>query len=263
MIRNTIAILRKELRGYFGSPIAYVVTAIFWILAGFFFTQILFFVVQNSNQADAMAAQLGNTQQFDAAGIFLEQFMGIVGVLFLFVLPMLTMGLYAEERRNGTMELLATSPLSNLSVALGKWLASLLWCVTMLLPLLVYEVLALSTTDPATNFTVVAIAHVGLILLAATVLSLGMFVSSLTDSTLIAAVGTFGLVLLLWVVDGLAGEGSGPVAATLRHLSLLQHYQSWTQGVVNTSSLVLFASLTGLGIFLTVQSVEALRWQQR
>ncbi|WP_017326915.1 ABC transporter permease [Synechococcus sp. PCC 7336] len=262
-MRNTLAILRKELRGYFGSPTAYIVTAAFWVLAGFFFTQILADILNASSQADFFAAQLGRGQGFDAGTQFLQRFLGAIVLLFLFVLPMLTMGLYAEERRRGTMELLATSPLTNLSVAIGKWLASLLWCVTMLLPFFVLEVLALSSAEPGMNFALLAAAHVGLLMMASAILALGLFVSSLTDNTLIAAVGTFSMVLLLWVIDALAGNRTGAIASGLRHLSLLRHYESWLQGIVTSDSLVVFAGLTVFGLFLTVQSVEALRWQTR
>jgi ABC-2 type transport system permease protein len=93
-------------------------------------------------------------------------------------------------------------------------------------------------------------------------MALGLFVSSLTDNTLIAAVATFGLVLLLWVIDAAAGQESNWIAATLRHLSLLQQYGNWVQGIVSSSSLILFLSITVLGLFATVQSVESLRWQQ-
>lgn len=263
MLRGTLAILRKELRGYFASPIAYIVAAVFWLLAGFFFVQILQAGVANSIQADAFAEQLGQAQTFDAGTLVLQQFLSLLGTLSLFVLPMLTMGLYTEERRRGTMELLATSPLSNVAVALGKWLAALAFFMTLLLPLLTYQVLAYSSTNPGMNYAHVAIAHLGLILLAASVMALGMFVSSLTDNTLIAAISTFGLVLLLWVIDSAAGNGTGAIAAALRHVSLLQHFNAWIQGTVSSSSLVLFASLSGFGIFLTAQSVEAMRWQSR
>jgi ABC-2 type transport system permease protein len=256
MISSVIAIFRKELRSYFVSPIAYIVAAVFWALAGFFFTNILIAVINIAQQAAAFG------QSYDAPTILYRQFLSLLGTLFLFILPILTMGLYAEERRRGTMELLATSPISNLSVALGKWLAVLVFFITLLLPLVIYEVLALSSSNPSMDYGTVLVGHLGLILMAGSVLSLGLFISSLTDSTMIAAIGTFGVTLLLWVIDAAARQENGLLAAIFRHLSLLQQYGLWVQGVVSTSSLVLFASMTVLGLFLTVQSVEALRWQR-
>ena len=258
---SVIAILRKELRSYFGSPTAYIVAAAFWVLSGFFLVGVLEGVIRTSQEADYFAQQLG--QDFDAGTVFVQQYLGVLGILFLFVLPMLTMGLYAEERRYGTMELLATSPLTNWSVAVGKWLASLLWFITMLVPLMVCEILALSSTDPGMNYFVWAIAHIGLILVAGAILSLGLFVSSLTDNTLVAALGTFGLVMILWVIDAGTEADAGAISRALGHLSLLRHYQQWLQGIVSTSSLALFGSLIVFGLFLTVQSVETMRWRQR
>ncbi len=256
-----IAIWRKELRGYFVSPIPYAVAAVFWLLAGFFFSNIVFRVVQESQRLDLFSAQTGQTQSWDAGTIVLQEFLGLLGTLFLFLLPMITMGLYAEERRQGTMELLATSPLTNWAVAIGKWLAAVQYFFTLLLPLLIYEVLAFSTATPPMPLSYVIVAHLGLLLLAATGIALGMFISALTDSTLIAAVATFGLVLLLWVIDA-ASSGGGWLAAALQHLSLLQHYQQWIIGNVSSASLILFATLTGFGLYLTTQAIEALRWQQ-
>lgn len=258
MMDSIITIFRKELRGYFASPIAYVVAAIFWLLAGFFFVTIVGRVIQFSQQAD----MFGGGQSFDAVTIASQQFLGVLGTLMLFVLPILTMGLYAEERRRGTMELLATSPVSNFAVALGKWLGVLVFFATILLPILVYQVLSFSASNPTMNFRLMIFGYLGLLLLAGCIMALGLFVSSLTDSTLIAALGSFGLVLLLWVVDAAAGEDTSPAAALLRHISLLQQYNTWVQGSVNLSSLVLFVSVITFGLFLTVQSVEALRWQR-
>lgn len=259
---SVIAILRKELRGYFASPTAYIVTAAFWLLAGFFLMGSLVDSVVTSLEVDRYVQQLGQPQDFDAGTIFVQQYLGVLGILFLFVLPMLTMGLYTEERRYGTMELLATSPLTNWSVAVGKWLASMIWFISMLVPMMVCEVLALSSTDPGMNYLAWAVAHIGLILVAGAILSLGLFVSSLTENTLVAAIGTFGLVLFLWVLNVGTGPEAGAIGRAIGHLSLLRHYQEWLRGIVSTSSLALFASLTVLGLFLTVQSVEVLRWRQ-
>lgn len=259
MIESTITIFRKELRGYFSSPIAYVVAAVFWLLSGFFFTQIIVGVVGQSQQADLFSQ---GAASFDAAAIASQQFLSVLGTLSLFILPILTMGLYAEERRRGTMELLATSPVTNLSVAVGKWLGVLAFYVFLLLPLIAYHLITLTNTDVPMRFGLILLGYLGLTLMAGSVLAFGLFVSSLTDSTLIAAIGTFGLVLLLWVIDAAAGEETNLVAQTLRHLSLLAQYSSWVQGALSLSSPVLFLSMILFGLFLTVQSVEALRWQQ-
>jgi ABC-2 type transport system permease protein len=134
--------------------------------------------------------------------------------------------------------------------------------ITLLLPLLVYEAIALSATNPPLNLAIVLVGHVGLILLAGAILSLGMFISSLTDSTILAAVFTFGLVLFLWIFDLVARSVGGTVGDALSHLSLLKHYNTLTQGILDSSSILLFLSYIILGLFLTAQSIDAFRFQR-
>ncbi|MEN9220573.1 MAG: ABC transporter permease, partial [Thermostichales cyanobacterium GMQP_bins_62] len=256
------AIYRRELQSYFASPFAYLIAGVFWLLSGFFFMAILLGEQGLIAQA-ALRDQLGITDPpIDVAYQFLSFFLGVLGSLSLFVLPMLSMGLYSEERKRGTLELLATSPITNWAVALGKLLGVVTFFVSMVLPLLIYQGIALGAADPPVRPDVLIVGHVGLILMAAAILSLGMFVSSLTDSTILAAILTFALILLLWVIDAAAGQSSSGWDPILRYLSILQQYGNWVQGSLTTSSVIFFLSMIGLGIFLTVQAVEGLRWQR-
>lgn len=250
VISNILAIYRKELRSYFLSPLTYVVAGVFWLLAGFFFVVILNAISQ------------ANFEQIDAPYQLLQLFLNVLGPLSLFLLPIFSMGLYAEERKRGTLELLATSPVTNWAVAVGKLLGVLTFFTTLVVPLLVYQAIAFSASNPPMPPAVPLLGNAALILLAAAVLSLGMFMSSLTDSTLLAAAITFGLSLLLWVIEPIANTIGGPVGEVLGHLSLLKHYNNLVRGVVDTSSLILFASYIVLGIFLTAQSIDALRFQR-
>jgi ABC-2 type transport system permease protein len=263
---NILAIYRKELQSYFVSPLAYVIAGVFWLLAGFFFVSILLGpegIIQQAALTDLQSAQLGiQAPPIDVPYQFLRFFLGVLGSLSLFILPVLSMGLYAEERKRGTLELLATSPITNWAVALGKLLGVLTFFITLLLPLLVYEAIALSATNPPLNLAIVLVGHVGLILLAGAILSLGMFISSLTDSTILAAVFTFGLVLFLWIFDLVARSVGGTVGDALSHLSLLKHYNTLTQGILDSSSILLFLSYIILGLFLTAQSIDAFRFQR-
>jgi ABC-2 type transport system permease protein len=258
---NILAIYRKELQSYFASPFAYVIAGVFWFLSGFFFVAILL----GSEGVITRAAdydQAGGTAAIDVPYQFLSLFLGVLGSIALFLLPMLSMGLYTEERKRGTLELLATSPVTNWAVALGKLLGVLTFFMTMVLPLMVYEAIAFSASKPPIQLKVFFLSHLGLLLLAAAVLSLGMFISSLTDSTILAAVFTFAVMLILWVIDLLAKNVGGNLGAALAHLSLLKHYTNLIQGVFDTSSLILFVSYIILGLFLTAQSIEAFRFQR-
>jgi len=263
ILANLLAIYRREFGSYFGSPLIYVIAAVFWLISGFFFVSLLL-GPEGIIQQVARSEQLGgDLPPFDVAYEFLRAFLGVLGSLVLYVLPVLSMGLYAEERKRGTLELLATSPVTNWVVALGKLLGIVTLFVGMVMPLLLYEAIAFSAADPPLPPQVPLLGHLGLMLLAASVLSLGMFISSLTDSTLLAAIMTFALVLFLWVVDIIANAVGGQIGDAIAHLSLLEHYNTLVSGVLDVSSLVLFASYIFAGVFLTALSVETLRYSSR
>ncbi len=258
ILANIIAIYRRELQSYFASPLAYGIAGIFWLLSGVFFTLVLNFTLRQAAQAD----QMGFSGAIDVPYQFLQSFLGILSSIALFILPILSMSLYAEERKRGTLELLATSPITNWAVAIGKLLAVVTFFITLLLPMMIYELIVLSATQPPMSLPLILAGHVGLVLLAAAVLSLGMFISSLTDSTLLAAVFTFALMLLLWIIDSLGQQMGGALGAVFSHLSMLKHYNNLVQGIVDSSSLVMFATYIFLGIFLTAQSVNLFRYQR-
>ena len=259
---NILAIYRRELQSYFASPFAYAIAGVFWLLGGFFFVVILL-------GPDALLDQVATRDQagitdppIDVPYQFQTIYLNLIGSLALFLLPMLSMGLYSEERKRGTLELLATSPVTNWAVAVGKLLGVVTFFFTLTLPLLLYGAIAFSASSPAASFNILLLGHVALILMAASVLSLGMFLSSLTDSTLLAGILTFALMLMLWVTDLIAASFTGPIGDFLGHLSLIQHYTDLIQGQFDFSSLVLFFSYILLGIFLTAQSIEAFRYQR-
>lgn len=263
---NIMAIYRKELLGYFISPLAYAIAGVFWALAGLFFVAMLLGpegIIQQVAVMDAQGQQMGiPVPSVDVAYQFLQTFLQVMGNLSLFILPILSMGLYAEERKRGTLELLATSPIANWAVATGKLLGVVTFFITIVLPLLILEAIAVSAATPPMPPAILFIGHLGLILLAASILSLGMFVSSLTDSTILSAILTFVLVLFLWIIDIVANGVGGQFGAALEHLSLLKHYSNLVRGILDTSSLILFGSYIILGIFLTAQSIDALRFQR-
>ena len=264
VLSNIIAIYRRELQSYFVSPLAYAIAGIFWFLAGLFFTLILQDILQYVAGLDIQGQQYNvPVPPIDVPYEFVRAFLDRMGWLLLFILPILSMGLYAEERKRGTLELLATSPLTNWAVAVGKWLGVLTFFATLVMPMLIFEAIALSAASPPAPLLIILLGHLALILLAGAILSIGMFISSLTDSTILSAVLTFAVILLLLFVDLIARNVRGPVGEALGHLSLLKHYNSLIQGIFDTSSLILFASYIIFGIFLTAQSIDALRFQRQ
>ena len=266
VLGNIIAIYRRELQTYFVSPLAYAIAGIFWLLAGLFFVLILLGpegILTTVTNYEVQAQRFGIPMPtIDVPYEFIKAFLDRMGWLLLFILPILSMGLYAEERKRGTLELLATSPITNWAVAVGKLLGVLTFFITLIVPLMVLEGIVLSESEPAANWTIPLLGHLGLILLAASILSLGMFISSLTNSTILSAVLTFAVILTLLFIDLIAKFIGGPIGATLSHLSLLKHYTNMIQGIFESSSLILFFSYMILGIFLTAQSIDAFRFQR-
>ena len=256
---NVIAIAQKELQSYFATPTAYLVMAVFWFISGLFFVEILIGqqgIIQQVALSEQAGIDIGNV---DIATEFLTSFLSILGSLSLLMIPLLSMGLYTEERKLGTLELLATSPMTNWVVAVGKLLAVVLLFILMIFPALVYEAIAFSAAVPAIPPSVPLFAHLGLILLATALLAWGMFISSLTNSTIVAAILTFGSILVIWIFDLITSNLSGSIREGLKSFSILESYNNLLQGIVNTSDLVLFFSYVFLGIFLTAQSIHIFR----
>ncbi|OUL29964.1 ABC transporter permease [Nostoc sp. 106C] len=267
VLSNIIAIYRRELQSYFVSPLAYVIAGIFWFLSGLFLIMILLGpdgILPTITALDLQGQQMGvPVPPIDVPYEFVRAFLDRMGWLLLFVLPILSMGLYAEERKRGTLELLATSPVTNWAVAVGKLLGVLTFFVTMIVPLVAIEAFVISSSNPPMTPTILLLGHLGLILLAAAILSLGMFISSLTDSTILAAVFTFAVILLLLFVELIAKTVPGPIGEALGYISLLRHFNTLIQGIFDTSAILLFVSYIFLGVFLTSQSIDALRFQRQ
>lgn len=262
IISNIVAIAQKELRGYFCSPLAYVIAAFFWFISGFFFIEILI-GDRGIIQQVLLGEQTGSiVAPIDVATEFINSYLAILGTLSLLVIPVLSMGLYAEEKKLGTIELLATSPITNWAVASGKLIAAILLFTFILLPSFLLEAIALSAAEPPLPIAIPLLAHLGLILLGSALLAIGMFISSLTVSNIVAAISTFGVILIFWALDLAANNLSGSLSQVLGYISLLQSYNNLVRGVLIVSDIVLFLSYIFLGLFLTSQSINLFRFNQ-
>jgi ABC-2 type transport system permease protein len=262
-VGNLSAIYKRELQNYFGSPLSYGIAGLFWLVSGIWYSISMVSLFNEVSQYDMQQSlQGGAASPVDVPFLLMQNFLGVLGVMSLVVLPMFSMGLYAEERKQGTLELLATSPVTNWAVALAKLAAVATFFMGMILPLMVYEAITFTAANPPFPPALFLVSHGGLILMATSILSLGMFISSLTASTLLSAVFTFVLVLILVLLEGIGGLMGGSTGEALSYLSLLKHYGEWVQGKLDTSTLVLFASYIFLGIFLTAQSIETLRFSR-
>jgi ABC-2 type transport system permease protein len=260
-MKGMYAVYRKEMSHYFVSPVAYVIVAIFLLLTAYFFNRLLVLIIQEAFQASFEEGQFGGGA-FDVPSLVMRNFFGVLSTLLLFITPMLTMSVYAEERRRGTMELLMTSPVTDLEIVLGKFFASLTLLIIMLLPTAIGFVFMLRHAEPTAPWRVLGSEYLGVLLLGGALLALGSFFSSVTESTLIAAMLSFGAILLLWVLDFGSQAGSSAWASGVQYLSVFRHYDDFTRGVIDTSNVIFYLSFIFLGVFLTVRSVDSMRWRR-
>jgi len=254
MMRSLYAVYRKEMGHYFASPVAYVVVAMFLILSAIFFNLYLVEIVE---------ASLGMASDFDGPSQLLRAFLGnLFSILMLFLMPMVTMGLFAEERKRGTMELLMTSPIREVDIVIGKFLASLTLFAVMLLPTAASVVFVYLHSDPTAPLRVVFSAYLGIFLFGGSLIALGSFLSSLTENQIVAGVLTFGLFLVLWAIDFGTRSTETVMGQTLHYLSVINHYEDFTRGIIDTSGVVYYISFIVFFVFLTVRSIDSLRWRR-
>jgi len=252
---NVFAIAHKEIRSYFASPVAYVVIGLFALLFGYFYVAILNWFVQQSMQASMGmgGGALSLNQQF------VRPLLMNATVVLLFVMPMITMRTYAEEKRSGTMELLLTSPLTDLQIILGKFLGALTLYSSMLAVTLLYVGVLFVFGNP--EWKPIVTAYLGLLLFGGAFISVGMLISSFTRNQIVAGMITFGVFLLLWVIDWL-GNFAGPAAEPIiNYLSITQHFDDFAKGVIDTKHLIYYVSFITFGLFLTAKSVDSERWR--
>ncbi|MDA2930568.1 ABC transporter permease subunit [Acidobacteria bacterium AH-259-O06] len=261
-MRNYLAIVTKELRTLFVSPIAYVVLAVFFAITGYFFYIILGNVIEFVMQRAFQSQQFGAAPPpFDAPAAVIRGFFGILSTILLFLIPMITMGIFAEEKKRGTIELLFTSPLTHLQLILGKFTALILFLLVMLVPTIVNSILLYLLSEPAPRLVTMLVGYLGAFLLGGALLAVGVFISSLTENQIVAAVLTFGTFLILWVIDATAGTGSTITNETIRYLSILNHYEDFTKGVLDSQHVIFYLSFIFLGLFLTSVSLDSGKWR--
>jgi len=262
-MKGVYAVFRKEMSLYFVSPIAYVAVGAFLFLAGMFFQGILAEATEYSLRAAMQSMQFGTPFQIDVPGEVMRGFFGVTGTLLLFIIPMLTMGTYAEERRRGTMELLMTSPITDAEIVIGKYLGALALFLVMLVPTAAQMVILFLSSDPVPPWRLLVCGYMGIALLGGSLLAIGQFLSSLTESQIVAGILTFLAFLLLWVMDFVVRGGAGSVTAEVgQYLSILRHLNDFIRGVVDSSNLIYYASLILLGLFLTMRSLDSMRWRR-
>jgi ABC-2 type transport system permease protein len=252
-VRNVLAIAGKELRSYFASPMGYILIGLFALLFGAFFYVYLNGFAQRSQQM-AMGGGNINVNEWMIAGVLHN-----AAIIILFIMPMITMRTYAEEKRSGTMELLLTSPLTDVQIILGKFLGSMGLFAAMLLVTAVDIAILFRLGNP--EWKPVVTGYLGLLLLGGCFLSLGLLISSLTKNQIVAGAMTFGVFLLLWIVNWFADSVGPNAREVLNYLSITAHLEDFTRGILDTKHIVYYLSFITFGLFLTAKSVDSERWR--
>lgn len=257
---NTFAIFRKELRVTFVTPVAYVALCVFILITGFFFTNIL----GGFNHRIATYAQMRPRmlQYMNFTDQVLQPVFYNVAVVFVFVVPFITMRLVAEERRSNTFELLRSCPVTPLQITLGKYLASLVVVLAMVALVLVYPLLVWAYAEVGgPDWPTVWTGLLGIFLAGAAFTAVGLLVSSLTSSQIVAAAITFCVLLLLWVAGWAADDHAGVTREVLLGLSAVEHIRSFTRGLLDVKDLVYYLSMAVLGLLMTRRVLESHRWR--
>ncbi len=252
------AVVERELRGSFRSPVAYAILAVYLFLHGLFFVQLMEEYSSRSFQILTNAEQVPEHNLVDMVARPL--LMGD-SFLLLMLLPAMTMRLLAEEWRQGTGDLLLSYPLREREIVAGKFIAACALLFVLLASGLVYPVAAGLLGQ--VEFPVLAVGFLGLLLYGAAILGVGLFFSSLTDNQVIAMVGTVCALLAFTLAGFWSARVGDPWSSTLQHMSLRQHMQPFSYGVVRLSDCVFFASVTGFFLYLTVGRLESVRWRGR
>ncbi len=254
-MRNILTIYFKEIRSYFVSPIAYLLIAMFAVVFGYFFwTALGYFVVMGmEEQMRGQAFPMNLNEQI------IRPLLSNTTVIGLFVIPIITMRLFAEEKRTGTIELLATSPIRDAEIIIGKWFAALTLYATMLAFTGLSFTFLFKYGNP--DWKPMAIGYLGLLLLAGGLLAIGTFISTLTSNQIVAAAATFGVCLLLYVFGWVSGYETATWARVMSYMSVATHFGSFEKGVIEIKDVIFYLTVIFLGLFFTSRSMESLRWR--
>lgn len=252
---NVLAIAEKELKGYFASPIAYIIIGLFSLLFGYFFYVYLMLFVRQSEQM----MQFGGGANVNVNQQMIRYVLLNVSVILLFLMPVITMRTYSEEKRSGTIELLLTSPVTDIQIILGKFLGAMGLYGAMLLVTMLYMSILFFIGNP--EWRPLVAGYLGLLLMGGCFISVGLLISSLTKNQIVAGAMTFAVFLMLWVINWMADQ-AGPVARQiLTTLSITDHFDDFARGIIDTKHLVYYVSFITFGLFLTSKSVDMERWK--
>ena len=254
-MRNVWTICRRELYAYFVSPIAWVLLALFAVLAGIFT-----YLPSSGFVQETLSSQMrGQPVPMSINEVVIAPLFGNISVVGLFLIPLISMRLFAEEKRQGTIELLVTSPVQDLEIVLGKWLAAVLMYGALLAVLVLDMSFLFIYGSP--DWKPVITGFLGVLLQGACLLAFGTFISTLTKNQIVAGAVGFALALVLWIMNWWSSLGDSIGIRIVSYLSIVSHMESFSRGVIDTKDLIYYLSMIFLGLFLTARSLESMRWR--
>ncbi len=254
-MKNIWTIARRDFMAYFTSPLAYILISLLLLITGYMFSQIVFGFIQHmmTYQQFNMGKPVSITE-----GV-IQPLFGSINTILLFIFPMITMRLIAEERKNETLPLILTSPITLMQFILGKFLSSVLLISVMLALTLVYPIVLQVYGNP--EWGPIVGGYLGTLLMVSCYLAIGLFFSAMTENQLIAGALTFGASLLFWIINWAAQSVDSTTGAFLNYMSLISHYQTFGTGLIVSSDVFFFLSFIAVGIYLTHQVLDSYRWR--
>lgn len=234
---NVWFIIQKELKIYFSSSLAYATGAFFLAIVGYFFSLILFY---------------SRSTSFDA--IFNN-----MAVILIFILPLISMRLISEERKSGTLEILLTKPIKDWQIIWGKFLSS--WILLIIYLLFTLNYIFIVQKYGKIELSVILSGYLGISLFAACILAIGVFASSITSNQIVAAIITFALALIIWLLSS-ASTITGGNENIISYLALSNHLDDFIKGVINLKNSLFYLTFTVFWLYLATRTLEARNWKQ-
>lgn len=259
-MKEIFAIFQKELQTSYYSLIAYIVIGLFTAIAGYFFFNQLSYFVEMAFRETMMAQQYRmQPRPMNVNLMMVRPFFGVLATISLFFLPIITMRLYSEEKRLGTVELLYTTPITPVQIIIGKFLSGVALYVVLLIPSMFFQILLFVYGDP--EFWPIFSGYLGLILMGSAFISIGLFISTTTENQIISAIGGFALLLILWVIGFSANFVGSTFGSILSYLSIINHFEDFSQGVIDTSHVAYYLLFISVGIYFSTKMIESVKWR--
>ncbi len=255
-MKNFAAIFGKELRSFFASPVAYVMAGVWLLFSGFMYRN---FLLEFNQLCLTYYQRPTRMPDLDLNEWVITTYFGVKFFVWLVVVPFLTMRLYAEEKKTGTIELLLTSPITTFQTLMGKFAA----CLVLFLGIEVvgFSHILIAEYYGNIDWGMVAAAYTAVLFFGGAFVAMGILASAMTENQIVAGVLSFFFFIQLWVIDFAANQTQPPISAILRHLSIIAHMRDFLRGVIDTGDVAFFMSLIAIGLFLTHTVLESRKWR--